>query len=269
MKKANYTKFVDSFIKRLKKQYSLRKDKLTVFEILNITFLDFRYSKTVRFILVSLFLIVSTLLFPVFVEFTVTILIIFIFLVFDTILYISSFYYILGYPHFNRLESRIKLIISEWTPNKELSIDDIIVLIKTSTPLELVGEKLAIQAYKEFKDKQNAKETESIYSPKERLVIFFILLNVEFRYNVNDIEFNTILGALLNISPNRLEKEYRSFLNKLNYYIKNIPGKLTEKEVKGIRKLLCKLSDEFDIKELLKELIELPYSPSAVTDKDV
>lgn len=269
MKKSNYIKFVNVFFKRLEKQYDLRKDEITLLEILNITFLDFRYSKIVRFILFSLFLIVTTFLLAVFVEFTVTILIMLISLTLVAILYISSFYYILDYTHFNRLESRIRWIERDYTSIMDLSIKRLESLIMSANPVELVGEYLSIKAYKEFKEKYSHKEIDNGYSPKERLMIFFILLNVEFKYNVNDKEFNTILGALLNISPNRLEKEYRSYLNKLNYYIKNIPGKLTKSEVKEIREMLGKLRDEIDIKELFNGLIELSYSDSDLPGRDV
>jgi len=260
MKKSNYTKFVDSFINRLEKQYDLRKDELTVFEILNITFLDYRDFVKFRVILLTFFLIISNAIFFFYFSFIAIILIA---LIFFTILYVLSFQFVSDAPHFNRLESRIKLIEKEYSSASGLHVSCIINLLKSYDPFELVGEELA-KAYFNFKDRKYKNNKECSYHQTERLMLFYILLNAGFEFKTNNNEFNHIVGGFLNITPNQLGSEYLTNLNQLNYYMNNIPGKLKQNQVNDVRDKLKKLKEivDRDLDVLFSSIINQSYENS-------
>ena len=263
MNKSNYDRFLKKFNSKLRKEYDLRKNEFTPLEILNNTFLDYRYTKQVKIVFFYVLLILGIAFFPMQwglngpFKWLIWSALLFVFP-----LFVLSFNYLTDRSYFNKLHSRIKAIESMLLPTSELTIDDLFELVESKNLNEKLGEKTAIQAYYEFKINHLPKNQNKEYRPLERLTLLFILLNEEFDYKTNDKEFNTLLGALLNISPNRLEKEYRSFLNRLNAYIKNKPGNLSKQDLKEIRGILKELKTKLDVDSLLSNLIDQNYESS-------
>lgn len=264
MKKSKYHQFLQRFLSQLRKEYNLQKEEFTLFEIVNIKFHDYQYQYRAKVILGYLIFFSA---------------IVFSFLVFELqspsryialfsllptlIIFILAFPYFSMAAYFTRLHSRIKNIENMLASTTEPSLEDLIDLIESHQPIYLTGEKMAIQAYYEFKMNHAPKNPKQEYSPIERLTILFIILNEEFEYKTNDAEFNTLLGALLNISPNRLEKEYRSFLNRLSTFMRNKNRrKLSSAEIEEIKNTLISIKSKLDVNSLLSNLIEHNYQPS-------